>query len=164
MAKSSVSASSADTRKKGAMTCYSPQPHYLLLLLYRWVCLPFLEQWKSITSNRFWFNMGLDHHLHLKCHPSFLHNLQQFNVKAATAHHSVIQKEVDELFVKGLIEPSTGGASFFSNVSVFPNGIGGLWHILNLRQFNHDMHISTFKMSTIRHVWHLIHHVDFGLH
>ena len=28
------------------------------------------------------------------------------------AHHPIIQKEVDELLAKGVIEPSSGGADF----------------------------------------------------
>ena len=36
-----------------------------------------------------------------------------------------------------------------------PKHIGGLWPILNLKQINCYMHIPTFKMLTIRHVWQL---------
>ena len=52
---------------------------------------------------------------------------------------------------------STGGAGFYSNVFVVPRYTGGLWSILNLKQINHNMNLSTFKMHSIRqvqqHVW-----------
>ena len=48
-----------------------------------------LDQWRSITCNRFVPNMVKGHHLQLRCHPPFFCN--------APAHHSIIQKEVDEL-------------------------------------------------------------------
>ena len=57
----------------------------------------FLDQWRSITSNRFVFNMVQCHHLQLKSHLPLFCNFWQFNIKAAAAHHPIIQKEVDEL-------------------------------------------------------------------
>ena len=69
------------------------------------------------------------------------HDFWHFNVKAAVAHHPVIQKEVDELLAKGAIEPSSGGAGFYSSMFVVP------MHTGNLR-FNHFMHIPSFKMPT----------------
>ena len=42
----------------------------------------------------------------------------------ATAHHHVIQKEVDEPLAMGAIEPSTGGAGFYPNVFVVPKYMG----------------------------------------
>ena len=44
----------------------------------------------------------------------------------AAAHHPVIQREVDELFAKGAIEPSSGGAGFYSSAFVVPKCMGGL--------------------------------------
>ena len=61
---------------------------------------------RSITSNRFVLNMVRGHHLQLRSHPPLFLDFWHFNVKAAAAHHSVIQKEVDELLAKGAIEPS----------------------------------------------------------
>ena len=69
----------------------------------------FFNQWRSITSNRFVLNMPQGHHLQLWSHPSLFHNFWQFNVKLATTHHSIIQKEVDKLLAKGEIEPSSAG-------------------------------------------------------
>ena len=65
---------------------------------------------------------------------------------------------MDELLVKEVIEPSSGGAGFYSSVFVVPKCIGGLWRILNLKHFNHYMHIPSFKMPTVRHVQQLIQH------
>ena len=70
--------------------------------------------------------MVLSHHLQLRSHPPLFCNLWQFNVKAAAAHHPVIQKEVDELFAKGATEPSSGGAGFYSSMFVVPKCTGGL--------------------------------------
>ena len=80
----------------------------------------FFNQWRSITSNRFVLNMVWGHHLQLRSHPPLFHNSWQFNVKVAAAHHPVIQKEVDELLAKGAVEPSSGGAGFYSSMFVVP--------------------------------------------
>ena len=53
-------------------------------------------------------------------------------IKAAVAHHPVIQKEVDELLTKGTIEPSTGGTGFYSSVLLVPKYMDGLHPILDL--------------------------------
>ena len=122
----------------------------------------FLDQWRSITSNRFVLNMVGGHHLLLRFpHPLF-HNFWQFSVKVAAAHHPNIQKEVDELLSKGVIEPSFGGVGFYHSVFVVAKHTGGLWPILNIKQFNCYLHIHSFKIPTIRHVWHLIQHGDYA--
>ena len=66
----------------------------------------FFDQWRSITSNRFVFNMVWGCHLQLRSRPPLFCDFQRFNIKVAAAHHPVIQKEVDELLAKGAIEPS----------------------------------------------------------
>ena len=108
----------------------------------------FFDQWRSITSNRFVLNMVRGHHLQLRSHPPLFSDFQHFNVKVAAAHHPVIQKEVDELLANGAIEPSSGGAGFYSSVFVVPKHTGGLCPILNLKDFNCFMHIPSFKMPT----------------
>ena len=65
----------------------------------------FFDQWRSITSNRFVLNMVQGHHLQLRSLPPLFCNFWQFNVKAAAAHHPIIQKEVDELLAKGTTDP-----------------------------------------------------------
>ena len=95
-------------------------------------------------------------HLQLWSCPPLLHNFQQFNVKVDTTHHPIIQKEMDELLAKGVIELSSNGAGFYSSVFVVPKHTGGLWSILNLKHFNCYVHVPSFKMPTIRHVWQLI--------
>ena len=104
----------------------------------------FFDQWRSITSNRFVLNMVRGHHLQLRSHPPLFHDFWHFNVKAAAAYHPVIQKEVDELLAKRAIEPSAGGAGFYSNMFVVPKHTGGLHSILNLKHFNHFRHIPSF--------------------
>ena len=42
---------------------------------------------------------------------------------------------------------------------VVPKNTGSLWLILNLKQFNHFMHIPTFTMPTKRCIWQSIQHV-----
>ena len=54
----------------------------------------FFDQWRSITSNRFVLNMVWGHHLQLKSHPPLFSDFWHFNVKAAAAHHSVIQRKL----------------------------------------------------------------------
>ena len=124
--------------------------------------LKFFDQWRSITSNRFMLNMVWGHHLQLKSHPPLFHDFQHFNVKAAAPHHPVIQKEVDELLAKGAIEPSSGGAGFYSSVFVVPKCTEGLCPILNLKHFNCYMHIPSFKMPTLKTIRQLIQHGDFA--
>ena len=58
---------------------------------------------------------------------------------------------MDELFAKGVVELSSGDAGFYSSVFVVPKHTGGLCPILNLKGFNHYMHILSFKMPNIRH-------------
>ena len=101
-----------------------------------WYAFQIFDEWRSITSNRFVLNMVKGHHLQLWSHPPLFCNFQQFNVKVATNDHPIIQKEVDELLAKGAIEPSYGGAGFYSSMFVVPKHIGGLWPILILKHFN----------------------------
>ena len=91
-----------------------------------------------------------------------LPDLQHFNVKAAAAHHPIIQKEVDELLAKGAIEPSSGGVGFYSSMFVVPKHTGGLCPILSLKHFNCYMHIPSFKMPTLKNIWKLIQQGDFA--
>ena len=56
-----------------------------------------LDQWRSITSIRFVLTMVKGHHLQLRCHPPLFHDIRWFNIKAAPAYYSIIQKQVDEL-------------------------------------------------------------------
>ena len=86
----------------------------------------FLDQWRSITFNRFVLNMVQGHHLQVRSCPLLFHNFQEFNVKAGAAHHPIIQKEADELLAKGAIEPSSGDAGFYSIVFVVPKHTDGL--------------------------------------
>ena len=58
---------------------------------------------------------------------------------------------MDELLAKGAIELSSGSAGFYSSMFVVPEHTGGLWPILNLKCFNHYMHVPSFKMPTIRY-------------
>ena len=121
----------------------------------------FFDQWRSITSNRFVLNMVLGH-LQLRSCPPLFCDFWHFNVKAAAAHHPVIQKEVDEFLAKGGIEPSSGGAGFYSSVFVVPKHTGGLHPILNLKHFKGYLHIPSFKMPTFKNVWQLIQQGDFA--
>ena len=147
--------------------CHSPPPlhppHHLHLQHFRLVCFSnFLISGRSITSNRFVLNMVWGHHLQLRSHPLLFHDFWHFNIKAASAHHPVIQKEVDELLAKGAIEPYSGGAGFYSSMFVVPKHTGGLHPILNLKHFNCFMHIPSFKMPTLKNVWQLIQQGDFA--
>ena len=102
------------------------------------------------------------HHLQLKSCPPLFCDFWHSNVKAAAAHHPVIQKEVDELLATGAIEPSSGGAGFYSSMFVVPEHTGGLRPILNLKHFNRYMHIPSFKMPTLKTIRQLIQHGDFA--
>ena len=66
------------------------------------------------------------------------------------------------LLAKGVIEPSSGGAGFYSSMFVVPKHTGGLWPILNLKHLNHYMHVPSFKIPTIRHIWQLIQCGDYA--
>ena len=69
--------------------------------------------------------MDRDHHLQLMCHSLHFHNFKWVNIKVATVHHPITQ-EVDELLAKGVIEPLSGGAGFYSNVFIVPKHTGDL--------------------------------------
>ena len=152
----SVAASSVDARKKGGcgaalLMCHSPQasPSSSSLVLQVGMLSHILDQWRSITSNRFVLNMVQGHHLQLRSHPPFFLNFWQFNVKVVAAHHPIIQKKMDGLLTQGAVKPSSGGADFYSSVFVVPKHTGGLWPILNFKQFNHYLYVPSFKMPTI---------------
>ena len=81
--------------------------------------------------------------------------IKWFNIQVATAHHPVIQKELDEILAQWTIEPLTVGADIYSNVFVVSKHTGSLQSIFNLKQFNHYIHIPTFKMPTVSKVCHL---------
>ena len=84
------------------------------------VTLPkFLDQWGSIISNSFVLNIVKGHHLELRYHPLLFHNFRWLTIKATFADHSIIQKEVDKLLAQDVIEWSTGGAGFSSNIFLF---------------------------------------------
>ena len=164
----SVSTSFANTRRKGTMGVGTPdvlQPPasssssavFQIGMLFK-----FFDQRRSITSNRFVLNMVCGHHIQLRSHPPLFYNFQQFNVKAAVAHHPIIQKEVVEVLAKEAIEPSSGGAGFYSSMYVVPKCTGDLQPILNVKHCYHYMHILSFKMPTIRHIWQLIQHGDYA--
>ena len=81
-----------------------------------WYTSKTVYQWRSITSYRFilrWLKVtifSLD--ASLCCSIIF----KLFNIKAALAHHPIIQKEVDKLLAKGVIVTLTGGAGIYSTV------------------------------------------------
>ena len=114
----------------------------------------FLDQWRSITSNRSVLNMVQGHHFQLRSHPSLFSNLKQFSIKAET-HYPVNQKEVDELLAKGVTESSSDHAGFYSSV-LFLSVLVVSGPYFNLKQFNCYLHIPPFKVATIRLVWQLI--------
>ena len=76
----------------------------------------FSDQWRSINSNRFVLNMVKGHQLQLRCHPLLLCSFKWFIIKAAMSHHAIIQMEMNELVAKEVIEQSTSGAGFYSNL------------------------------------------------
>ena len=51
-------------------------------------------------------------HFHLRYHPRLFLNSKWHNIKASLAHHSIIQKEVDDVLAKNAIELSTVGLAF----------------------------------------------------
>ena len=88
----SASTSSADTRSKGApdvsQSLVSPSSSSVGFQVG--ILSHFLDQWRSITSNRFVFNMVQGHHLQLMSHPSLFCNFWQSSVKLTAAHHPII--------------------------------------------------------------------------
>ena len=79
-----------------------------------------------------------------------------FNIKTTKAHCPIIQKEVVKQLVKGTTESSHDCASFYWNAFLVFMHNGGLNPIPNFKWINCYMYISTFKMSTPRHIWLLI--------
>ena len=144
--------------------CCSPQPPYHLhLQFFRLVCFSnFLINGKALHLTGLCLICCRVTIFSLGCCPPLFHNFQQFNVSVAVAHNAIIQKKVDELLAKGAVEPSFGAAGFYSSVFVVTEYIGCLWPILNLKHFNCYMHIPSFKISTIRHVWQFIQHGDYS--
>ena len=71
-------------------------------------------------------------------------NFRQFNIEATFAHHSIMEKKVDELLAKVTIEPSSVVAGFSPKIFVVPKHAGSLHSILNLNAFNHPW---TYQVS-----------------
>ena len=71
-------------------------------------------------------NIVKGYHLQLKSQPLFFCSFNQFNIKAALVHHSVIQKELHELLAKAAIEPYKYAAGFYSNSFVILQHTSGL--------------------------------------
>ena len=71
-------------------------------------------------------NIDKGQHLQLRCHPPLNHNFKWFNIKAATAYYLIIQKQVNELLARGVIEPFNGGDGFYINVFMVHKYICGL--------------------------------------
>ena len=44
--------------------------------------------------------MVKDHHFQYRTNPTLFYTFNWFNIKAAAAHHPIIQKELDELLSK----------------------------------------------------------------
>ena len=84
-----------------------------------------MDQWRSSTSVKFVLDMK-GHYLQHSCHLPLFHNLRWFDIQATPAHHSIVQKEVDELLTKGSVGLSTVGAGFCPNIFVVPKHMGGL--------------------------------------
>ena len=92
--------------RSALLMCQSPQPlhppPHLHLQLFRLVCFSiFLINGEALHPTGLCLNMVQGHHLQFRCHPLLFCDFWHFNVKAAAAHHPVIQKEVDELLAKG---------------------------------------------------------------
>ena len=110
--------------------------HFTLLssLVLQVGTLPqFLDEWKSIISNSFTLNIVKGHNLKLRCHPLLFCNYKQFNIKAAIAHHPVIQKDINKLLAKCATEPSASDAGFYLSMFVVPKHMGALHCTLNLK-------------------------------
>ena len=96
--------------------------HHHLPSVVQITTLPtFIDQWKSITFNWFVLNMVKGQCLQLRHHSLLFCNFEWFNIKAATLHHPIIWKEVDEQLAKDANEPLTGDVVFYSNILLFLN-------------------------------------------
>ena len=78
-----------------------------------------LDQWRSLTFNRFVVKIVLHHYLQVRYHHPLFHDLTLFNIKVAMAYHPLIQKKVGGLIVRDSIEPYMGGAGLYSSLSNF---------------------------------------------
>ena len=52
----------------------------------------FLDQLRSITSNRFVLNMNKGHHLQLMCHALLIQNFKQFSIMSATPNQLLARR------------------------------------------------------------------------
>ena len=66
------------------------------------------------------------HCVQLRSYLSLFDNFWQFSVKVTAANYTLIQKGVAEQLTEGAVEPSSGGAGFYSSVFVVPKHTGGL--------------------------------------
>ena len=102
------------------------------------------------------------HYLQLRSHPPLFCDFWQFNVKVVAFHHPVIQRMLMSFLLREQLNPLLVVLVFYSSVFEVPKHTRGLQPILNLKCFNHYMHIPSFKMPTLRHVWQLIQQGDYA--
>ena len=140
--------------------CYSLQPlHHLPVLCRLAQFLAFLISeeallpvglyliWLRITI----FSLG-----------ATLHIFRWSSIKATMTHHPIIQKDTVELLAEDAIEPSTGGAAFYSYLFVVPKCTGGYDPYLTLSSSITIYTYLLFKMPTVIQVWQLIPHGNYA--
>ena len=121
----------------------------------------FLDKWRSITYSRFVLNMVKGHHLQHRCHPLLFCNFKWFSINDAAASLPVIQKKVDRLLTKSVMEQSTDGEVFtqmylwFLSIHMVYDPYSGLRHSITtctyllLRCLLSDRYSNVFsKVST----------------
>ena len=79
------------------------------------------------------FTIVTGHHLQLSHHLPLFCNYKQVHIRAAVAHHPVIQEEVNDPLAKSDTDPSTGGVGFYFYVFLLPKHLSGLHLIFNLK-------------------------------
>ena len=119
------------------LVCYCLQFHQIILISCAdWQTYKSLDQWRNITSNRLlliWIEVTVFSLDAIVCYSMVLN--KWFSSSASAAHDPIMQKEVDELLAKGVWEPLTGGARFYSYGSVVPQCTSALWPIPYIKLF-----------------------------
>ena len=110
--------------------------------------------------------MVKDPHLQVQCHTQLFHYFKWFNNRAATAYHPVVQKEVDWLSAKDVIEFHQQVVLVFTQMclwflsvlvvyniySILSNSVTTYTHIL-LRWLLSDRYSSLFNKVMVDSLW-----------
>ena len=122
----------------------------------------FFVQWRSITSNRFVLNMVWGHHLQLRSHPPLFCDFRAVMSRQQQLINLLFRRRLMSFLLRVQQNPPQVVPVSILACLWYLSILGAFDQYSNLEHFNHYMHIPSFKMPTLKHVWQLIQHGDYA--